>query len=178
MILDVPLRLTRAVRLLTHPFHVNRALQSLTITSKEMHSLALQAYYGNAVMLESLIKARKLELEHYLRCVLACPKPAIDDLVRRLELQLRFDDRFEFVPGLEIMKSRTNQWWLLLRPNTGPPGEKFGTERQLRFPNLNTFTLTIDIHRDHWDGDREPGKPTRCLEVHKINSTTVTEKQG
>jgi hypothetical protein len=61
MILDAPLRLTRVVRFLTHPSHVNRALQSLTLTSKEMRSIALQVYYGNAVMLEPVFRSRKLD---------------------------------------------------------------------------------------------------------------------
>jgi len=178
MILNVSLRLTRAVRLLTHPFHVHRALQRLSLTSKEMRSLALQVYYGNAVMLKPLVKARKVEPEDYYRCVLACPNPTIGALVRRLELQLRVDDQFEFVPGLEIMNSRTNQWYILLRPNTGPPEKKLGTEWQLRFPNLNTFDLTVDIRQEHWDGNRGPEAPARCIEMHKTNSVMVSARGG
>ncbi|KAH5049082.1 hypothetical protein HBH96_203790 [Parastagonospora nodorum] len=117
MILDVPLRLTRAVRFLTHPSHVNRALQSLTLTSKEMRSLALQVYYGNAVMLEPVFRSRKLDPQYELRFVLAYPKPVIGALVRRLQLQLQVDDGFNFLAGCDALRPKTNQWWLLLRLN-------------------------------------------------------------
>ncbi|KAH5174645.1 hypothetical protein HBH76_229620 [Parastagonospora nodorum] len=147
MILDVPLRLTRAVRFLTHPSHVNRALQSLTLTSKEMRSLALQVYYGNAVMLEPVFRSRKLDPQYELRFVLAYPKPVIGALVRRLQLQLQVDDGFNFLAGCDALRPKTNQWWLLLRLNAGPPGGSFRTDWQLSFPNLNSFNLKFDIRR-------------------------------
>ncbi|KAH3964440.1 hypothetical protein HBH98_117360 [Parastagonospora nodorum] len=178
MILDVPLRLTRAVRFLTHPSHVNRAFQSLTLTSKEMRSLALQVYYGNAVMLEPVFRSRKLDPRYELRFVLAYTKPVIGALVRRLQLQLQVDDGFNFLPGCDALRPKTNQWWLLLRLNAGPPGGSFRTDWQLSFPNLNSFNLKFDIRRGHWDGDREPEDSAQCLGVHKTNSITVPGRRG
>jgi hypothetical protein len=87
------------VRVLTYPFHVDHAFQSLTLTNKKTDSLSLQVYYGNAAKLERVFQVDGLRPLSKLRCVLTYTKPPIGALARILKLQLRIDNQFEYDGG-------------------------------------------------------------------------------